>query len=95
MFVRGVEYILLGILIFFAVIELIALIIGTRMTRTVTSAVAQLYDATKNVDRGDFSHRIPVKSTDQLAQLSLVVQFDDGVHREADSGAEGKAASGR
>ncbi len=68
---RGVEYILLGILIFFAVIELIALIIGTRMTRTVTGAVAQLYDATKNIDRGDFSHRIPVKSSDQLALLSL------------------------
>ena len=70
-FVRGVEYILLGILVFFAIIELVALIIGTRMTRTVTSAVAQLYDATKHVDRGDFSHRIPVKSEDQLAQLSL------------------------
>jgi phosphoserine phosphatase RsbU/P len=68
---RGVEYILLGTLIFFAVIELIALIIGTRMTRTVTGAVAQLYDATKHVDQGDFSHRIPVKSADQLAQLSL------------------------
>jgi sigma-B regulation protein RsbU (phosphoserine phosphatase) len=68
---RGVEYILLAILIFFAVIELIALIIGTRMTRTVTGAVAQLYDATRNVDRGDFSHRIPVKSADQLAQLAL------------------------
>jgi sigma-B regulation protein RsbU (phosphoserine phosphatase) len=68
---RGVEYILLGILIFFAVIELVALIIGTRMTRTVTGAVAQLYDATKHVDRGDFSHRIPVKSADQLSQLSL------------------------
>jgi sigma-B regulation protein RsbU (phosphoserine phosphatase) len=70
-FVRGVEYILLGIFIFFAVIELVALIIGTRMTRTMTGAVAQLYDATKHVDRGDFSHRIPVKSSDQLAQLSL------------------------
>ena len=68
---RGVEYILLAIFIFFAVIELIALIIGTRMTSTVTRAVAQLYDATRNVDRGDFSHRIPVKSSDQLAQLSL------------------------
>jgi sigma-B regulation protein RsbU (phosphoserine phosphatase) len=66
-----VEYILLGILIFFAVIEMVALIIGTRMTSTVTGAVAHLYNATKNVDRGDFSHRIPVKSADQLAQLSL------------------------
>jgi sigma-B regulation protein RsbU (phosphoserine phosphatase) len=68
---RGIEYVLLAILILFAVIELVALIIGTRMTRTVTGAVAQLYDATRNVDRGDFSHRIPVKSADQLAQLSL------------------------
>jgi sigma-B regulation protein RsbU (phosphoserine phosphatase) len=70
-FARGVEYILLGIFIFFTVIVFVALIIGTRMTRTVTGAVAQLYDATKHVDRGDFSHRIPVKSEDQLAQLSL------------------------
>jgi sigma-B regulation protein RsbU (phosphoserine phosphatase) len=68
---RGVEYLLLAIVVFFALIELVALIIGTRMTQTVTGAVAQLYDATRNVDRGDFSHRIPVKSADQLAQLSL------------------------
>jgi sigma-B regulation protein RsbU (phosphoserine phosphatase) len=68
---RGIEYLLLAILVIFGVIELAALIIGTRMTRTVTLAVAQLDDATKHVDRGDFSHRIPVKSVDQLAQLSL------------------------
>ncbi len=70
-FAKGVEYILLGVGIFFAIIELVALFTGTRMTRTVTAAVAQLYDATQHVDRGDFSHRIPVKSSDQLAQLSL------------------------
>ena len=69
-FVRGVAYILVGVAIFFAIIELIALIIGTRMTRTVTAAVAQLHDATRHVDRGDFSHRIPVKSSDQLADLA-------------------------
>jgi sigma-B regulation protein RsbU (phosphoserine phosphatase) len=62
---------LIAVGIFFAVIELIALIIGTRMTRTVTAAVAQLHDATKHVDRGDFSHRIPVKSSDQLADLAI------------------------
>lgn len=69
--VRGAAYILLGLAIFFALIELIALIIGTRMTRTVTASVAQLYLATRHVDRADFSHRIPVKSQDQLAQLSI------------------------
>lgn len=61
---------LIAVGIVFAIIELIALIIGTRMTRTVTAAVAQLHEATKHVDRGDFSHRIPVKSSDQLADLA-------------------------
>jgi phosphoserine phosphatase RsbU/P len=70
-FVQGVAYILVGVGIFFAIIELIALIIGTRMTRTVTAAVAQLHEATQHVDKGDFSHRIPVKSNDQLAHLAL------------------------
>jgi phosphoserine phosphatase RsbU/P len=69
--VRAGAYFLLGLAIFLAIVELIALIIGTRMTRTLTAAVAQLYNATRHVDRGDFSHRIPVKSQDQLAQLSL------------------------
>jgi sigma-B regulation protein RsbU (phosphoserine phosphatase) len=70
-FATGVEEGLLAILVFFAIIEFVALFIGTRMTRTVTSAVAQLDEATKHIDSGDFSHRIPVKSQDQLAQLSL------------------------
>jgi sigma-B regulation protein RsbU (phosphoserine phosphatase) len=70
-FVQFVAYTLLVVAVFFALIELIALIIGTRMTRTVTAAVAQLHDATKHIDRGDFSHRIPVKSHDQLAGLAI------------------------
>ena len=70
-FVGGVIYILLGVGIFFTIIELIALIIGTRMTRTVTAAVAELHNATRHVDRGDFSHRIPIRSNDQLSDLAL------------------------
>ena len=69
-FAKGVEYILLFIAIVFAIIELLALWIGTRLTRSITSAVAQLYEATKHVNRGDFSHRIKVKSNDQLATLA-------------------------
>jgi len=69
-FAPAVEYGLLFVAIVFGVIELIALFIGTRLTRTVTGAVAQLYDATKHINRGDFSHRIPVKSSDQIAALS-------------------------
>ncbi len=69
-FAKGVELILLAIAIVLAVIELLALIIGTSLTRSITGAVAQLYRATQHIDRGDFSHRIPVKSSDQLALLA-------------------------
>jgi phosphoserine phosphatase RsbU/P len=64
------EFVLLVIAIVFAIIEIAALYIGTRLTRTVTGTVAQLYDATKHVNQGDFSHRIPVKSDDQIAALA-------------------------
>ncbi len=65
-----IEVFLLFVFIVFCIIEIIAIIIGTRLTRTVTGAVAQLYDATKHINRGDFRHRIPVKSNDQIATLS-------------------------
>lgn len=69
-FAKGVELILLGIAVVLAIIELLALVIGTSLTRSITGAVAQLYAATQHIDRGEFSHRIPVKSTDQLAMLA-------------------------
>ncbi len=49
---------LLGIGIFFGVIELIALIIGGRLTRSVTRSVAELYSATQYVNQGELQHRI-------------------------------------
>ncbi len=69
-YARGVEYILLSISIVFAIIVFWALFVGTKLTRTITSAVAQLYEATTHVNRADFSHRITVQSSDQLATLA-------------------------
>jgi len=69
-YARGVEYILLSIAIVFAIIELLALFVGTKLTRSITSAVDQLYEATKHINRADFSHRIAVQSNDQLATLA-------------------------
>jgi sigma-B regulation protein RsbU (phosphoserine phosphatase) len=60
---------LVVIAVIFALIEVVALIIGVRLTRTMTSSVAKLYDATQHVNQGDFSHRIEVRSHDQLASL--------------------------
>jgi phosphoserine phosphatase RsbU/P len=69
-FAQAVEYVLIVVAIVLAIIELIALIVGTRLTRSITGAVAQLYKATTHINRGDFSHRIEVKSDDQLATLA-------------------------
>ena len=69
-FAPAIEFGLVFVAAFFAVIELLALLIGTHLTRTVTGAVAQLYQATKHINRGDFSHRIPVRSKDQLSELA-------------------------
>ena len=57
-----------GVIVFF-IVEIISLIIGTTMTRTITGAVHRLYDGTQRVMEGDFSHRIHVTGTDQLAEL--------------------------
>ena len=60
---------LVGIAIFLGIIELVALWIGARLTRSMTKSVAELYAATEHVNRGDFSHRIEVRTGDQMAAL--------------------------
>ncbi|HZD33102.1 MAG TPA: HAMP domain-containing protein, partial [Candidatus Angelobacter sp.] len=58
-----------GIAIFLGLIELVALLIGVRLTRSMTQSVAELYTATQHVNQGDFSHRIQIRTRDQLATL--------------------------
>lgn len=53
----------------FFIIEIFSLLAGVRMTRTITRAVNDLYVGTQHVNRGDFDHRIPIRSRDQLAAL--------------------------
>jgi sigma-B regulation protein RsbU (phosphoserine phosphatase) len=65
-FIVGV---LVAVAIVFAVIELLALFIGLRLTRTMTRSIAELYVATEKVNHGDLSHRIQVKREDQLGAL--------------------------
>jgi len=69
-FAPAIEILLLVASIVFAVILAIALFMGSRLSRSITGAVAQLYLATTHVNRGDFSHRIPISSNDQLAALA-------------------------
>jgi sigma-B regulation protein RsbU (phosphoserine phosphatase) len=54
----------------FLVLEFAALATGIVLTRTITSAVADLHEATLRVRRGDFTHRIRVHQRDQLGDLA-------------------------
>ncbi len=53
------------------IVEIASLIIGVSITRTITTAVHELYQGTEHVKEGDFSHRIPVRGNDQLAELGV------------------------
>lgn len=68
---QAVQLVILGLLAsLFVVVELVALIIGVRLTRSMTGAVHWLYEGTQQATEGNFSHRIKVKGHDQLAELS-------------------------
>ncbi len=62
-------FVVLAVLLLFA--ELIAFIIGTSITRTITGAVHELYEGTQRVAAGDFSSRIPLHGNDQLGELAV------------------------
>lgn len=61
-------FLIIGVIVFF-IVEIISLVIGVTMTRTITAAVHRLYEGTQKVMQGDFSHRIEVRGKDQLAEL--------------------------
>jgi sigma-B regulation protein RsbU (phosphoserine phosphatase) len=65
------SYLLLFIIVgvVFLLIELAALITGISMTRTITTAIADLYRATQYVQSGDLTHRVRVDRRDQLGVL--------------------------
>jgi len=62
--------IFVAISVLLLIVELISLAIGVSVTRTVTTAVNELYEGTERVRVGDFSHRIPVRGKDQIAVLA-------------------------
>jgi sigma-B regulation protein RsbU (phosphoserine phosphatase) len=59
----------LGLAILLAIVELTSAVVGFSMTSAITGAVHNLYEGTLKIGHGDFSHRIPVKGHDQLADL--------------------------
>jgi phosphoserine phosphatase RsbU/P len=58
-----------AISIVFLLIEIAALITGVVMTRRITKAVSDLYQATQYVKAGDWTHRVRIERRDQLGVL--------------------------
>jgi sigma-B regulation protein RsbU (phosphoserine phosphatase) len=54
----------------FLLVELSALLSVAQLTRTITGSVHDLYVGTKRVEAGDFSHRIAIRSGEQLSELA-------------------------
>jgi len=65
---------ILGVLqtiaIFFLIVEIASVVIGLVLTKSITNAIHSLDRGTEFVKRGDFSHRIIVRSKDQLGALA-------------------------
>ncbi len=68
---RDVMLFSIVVLFLFLIAQVISIVVGVSITRTVTGAVHDLYEGTRRVKEGDFSHRIAVRGNDQLSELSL------------------------
>ena len=54
----------------FLIIQMIAFGMGLSLARSITGAVHELFEGTERVGRGDFSHKVAVRSRDQLGALA-------------------------
>jgi len=69
-FTQAIMFAFYALVILFVLVEMAALVIGISITRSMTSAVHNLYEGTLRVQQEDFAHRIQVQGTDQVAALS-------------------------
>lgn len=66
----GLYWVLFAVVgIVFLVIELVSLVIGAQLTRTITNTVDKLHEGTQHVREGDFAYRIGLPARDQLSAL--------------------------
>ena len=66
----GVRRAIILVAVAFAGLELLAIFLASRLSRTITKSVSDIYYATREVDQGRLDYRIPVSRRDQLAALS-------------------------
>jgi sigma-B regulation protein RsbU (phosphoserine phosphatase) len=67
---RTVWYVLLGVALFFGLLELMAVGLAMLVSGTITRSISDLYQATREIDRGNLTHHIPERRKDQLSALA-------------------------
>jgi len=74
--IRGVSWgqamlaVLVVVAVLFLIIEIVALVMGLALARSITSSIHELFMGTERVRQGDFTHRININTKDQLGELA-------------------------
>ena len=73
----------------FFVIEVVALVVGSALARSITGSVHELFTGTERVRQGDFTHKIAVTAEDQLGELagsfnSMTASIEDLLRQAAE-----------
>lgn len=66
----GVLIVFYAVAVAFLIVGIAGLVLGISISRSITGAVHALYQGTRRVMHGDFSHLIKVSGRDQIAELS-------------------------
>ena len=82
----------------FLVIQAVALVMGLTLARSITGSVHELFAGTERVRRGDFGHKIAIRSRDQLGDLagsfnSMTASIEGLLRRKSGEGAPGAGAA--
>jgi sigma-B regulation protein RsbU (phosphoserine phosphatase) len=86
---QGLLLVLFVIGALFLIIEVMALIAGFALAKSLTGSVHELFTGTERVRQGDFTHKIAIKSEDQLGELagsfnSMTASIEDLLRQAAE-----------
>jgi sigma-B regulation protein RsbU (phosphoserine phosphatase) len=82
--------VLLGVVAgLFFVIQIVALGMGLALARSITGSVHSMFEGTERVRQGDFTHKIPIQTRDQLGDLaesfnSMTASIEDLLQQKAE-----------
>jgi len=88
-FGQGLLLVLFVIGALFLIIEVMALLAGFALAKSLTGSVHQLFTGTERVRQGDFTHKIEVNTEDQLGELagsfnSMTASIEDLLRQAAE-----------